>query len=154
MIGPLSAAWWSLQEFINGEENNENEQSPEVILQHLNNSIVLLGQVINKVAYERRLSVLTALNDNKTARKQLKNNQEEINEESKHLFGEDFQNQLKTCAKAQESAEKLLSRPNKRKAPPHHNRPNQMGSSSASTSRPSGGASSSWWNRGGRGSWK
>jgi len=46
---------------------------------------------------------LTALNDNKTARKQLKDNQEEINKESKHLFGEDFQNQLKTCAKAQES---------------------------------------------------
>jgi len=54
VIGPLSAAWWSLQEVVNGEENNENEQPPEVILQHLNNSIVLLGQVINKVAYERR----------------------------------------------------------------------------------------------------
>jgi len=97
---------------------------------------------------------LTALNDNKTARKQLKDNQEEINMESKHLFVEDFQKQLKTCAKALESAKKPLSRPNKRKAPPHHNRPNQMGSSSASTSRPSGGASSSWSNRGGRGSWK
>jgi len=57
------------------------------------------------------------LNDNKTARKQLKDNQEEINKESKHLFGEDFQNQLKTCAKAQESAEKLLSRPKRNSTP-------------------------------------
>ena len=153
VMGPLSAAWATLQEVVNAEE--EPTHDPEIVLKHLNDSIVLLGQVINKVAYERRLSILTALNDNKQAKKQLRDNQEEISKDSQFLFGEEFQKQIKTCAKAQESADKLLSRPGKRKFPTHTNRPNQAGSSTSNYSpRPSGGASS-WSSRGrGGGSWK
>ena len=137
VMGPLSAAWWAVQEVVNGEKDPD----PAEVLKHLNDSIILLGQAINKVGYERRLSVLSSLNDNKQAKKQLKDNQDEIKKESKFLFGEEFQKQLKTCAKAQESADKLLSRPGKRK----WMRP----------TRPTGGVQSSWsTSTKGRGGWK
>ena len=119
--------------------NGEKDPDPAEVLKHLNDSIILLGQAINKVGYERRLSVLSSLNDNKQAKKQLKDNQDEINKESKFLFGEEFQKQLKTCAKAQESADKLLSRPGKRKWMTSNSRPNHGGSSNNATTRPTGG---------------
>ena len=95
----------------------------------------MLGQAINKVGYERRLLVLSSLNDNKQAKKQLKDNQDEIKKESKFLFGEEFQKQLKTCAFAQESADKLLSRPGKRKWMTSNSRPNHGGSSNYATTK-------------------
>ena len=146
VMGPLSAAWLAVQNVVNGEEEDPD---PDTVLKHLNDSLVLLGQAINKIGYERRLAILSTLNDNKQARKQLRENQDEINKESKFLFGEEFQKQLKACAKAQESADKLLSKSLKRKLPPTDNQPNQAGSSRAST-RPTGGASS--WSKRGRGS--
>ena len=103
--------------------------------------------------FDIRLSILSSLNDNKQARKQLKDNQEEINKESKFLFGENFQSQLKACAKAQKSADELLSRSGKRKLSATDNRPNQAGSSSSTNNRPTGGESS-WSARGGRNKWR
>ena len=51
---------------------------------------------MGKMAYERRLSVLTELSDVKNAKRQLKDNQEDINKEQKFLFGEEFQKHIKT----------------------------------------------------------
>ena len=59
------------------------------------------------MAYERRQSVLAELRDAKIAKRQLRDNQEDINKEQKLLFGEEFQKHIKTLAKAQDSAEKL-----------------------------------------------
>lgn len=118
----------------------------------MNDSIVLLGQVINKVAYERRLAVLGALHDVKHAKKQLKENQEEFRKEDKFLFGKEFQSQLKTLKKAQESAEKLLTKSSstskntgedggRKRKYPFGDRPFSPSSSSYhGYSRPSGGA--------------
>ena len=114
----------------------------------------MLGQTINKVGYERRLSVLSFLNDNKQAKKKVKDNQDEINKAFKFLFGEEFQKQLKTCAKAQESADKQLSRPGKRKRMTSNNRPYHRGSSSHATTRLTGEASSWSTSTRGRGGWK
>lgn len=47
---PLSAAWATHQEVVNAEK--EPTHDPEIVLKRLNDSIVLLGQVINKVAYQ------------------------------------------------------------------------------------------------------
>ena len=101
----MGKLWSKVQTYVHAEEG---DLEPEEVVDLLNKSMVLLGQAINKIAYERRLSVLGALSDIKGAKKELKENSEEINAEKKLLFGETFQKQLKTTTKAQESAEKLL----------------------------------------------
>ena len=111
ITGPLGKVWSQVQTYLHTEEENLD---PEEVLGQLNASIVLLGQAINKVAYERRLSVLAALTDAKTAKKDLKDNLEDINKENKLLFGEQFQKQIKTVTKAQESAEKVFSKTKKK----------------------------------------
>ena len=119
-------------------------------LQNINEAIVLLGQVINKVTYERRLSILAGLNDVKQAKSLIKDNLEDLNTETKFLFGETFH--VKATAKAQESAEKLFAKTGgKRKWSATNNRPNQQGLSPSQQGprQPTGGAST----RRGRGSW-
>ena len=107
-MGPLAAAWHGLQSVVRQEDGEEPD--PENILKNLTDSVVLLGQAINKMAYERRLSVLAELSDVKNTKRQLRDNQEDINKEQKFLFGEEFQKHIKTLAKAQESAEKLFAK--------------------------------------------
>ena len=104
VLGPLSAAWLKLQDVV----NDDVEIDPGEVLGHLNDAVVLVGQVINKVTYERRLSILAGLNDVKQAKALIKDNVEDLNSEAKFLFGENFQKHVKATAKAQESAEKLL----------------------------------------------
>ena len=58
-MGPLAAAWHGLQSVVRQEDGEEPD--PENILKNLTDSVVLLGQAINKMAYERRLSVLAEL---------------------------------------------------------------------------------------------
>ena len=69
-MGPLVSAWSTMQEVV----NEDKEIEPEIVLDGLNDAIVLLGQVINKVTYERRLSILGALNDVKQAKSLIKDN--------------------------------------------------------------------------------
>ena len=148
VMGPLSSAWTKLQDVVNEKENAENE--PESVLKNINEAIVLLGQVINKVTYERRLSILSGLNDMKQAKSLLKDNLEDLNTETKFLFGETFQKHVKTTAKAQESAEKLFAKSGSKRKWSATNRPNQQGlSPSYQGPRPSGGAPT----QRGRGNW-
>ena len=87
-LATLSSAWTKLQDVVNEKENAENE--PESVLKNINEAIVLLGQVINKFTYERRLSILAGLNDMKQSKSLLKDNLEDLNTETKFLFGETF----------------------------------------------------------------
>ena len=118
IMGPLAAARHGLQSVVRQEDGEEPD--PENILKNLTDSVVLLGQAINKMAYERRLSVLTELSDVKNAKRQLRDNQEDINKEQKFLFGEEFQKHIKTLAKAQESAEKLFAKNTLERKDRHH----------------------------------
>ena len=55
-MGPLSVA---VQEVV----NEDADPDPAIVMKHLNDSFELLGQAINKVGYERRLSIrLTTTN--------------------------------------------------------------------------------------------
>lgn len=83
---PLGWTWGAIQQHMVKQDDEEEDSGPdpELIVKYINDSIVLLGQVINKVAYERRLSILAALNDIKSAKHkecQTKNqgNQENFN---------------------------------------------------------------------------
>ena len=107
LMGPLGKAWTDMQACV-GDDGEDPD--PADILKLLNQSVVIVGQLTNKVAYERRLAVLGALNDIKGAKRQLKDHQEDISEEEKLLFGELFQKHVKTVTKAQESAEKLFAK--------------------------------------------
>ena len=72
--------------------------------------MVLLGQTINKVASERRLTILSTLTDVKTAKKDIIENSEDMGKEEKLSFGKRFEKQLKSASKSQESAEKVFSK--------------------------------------------
>ena len=135
IMGPLAAAWHCLQSVVRQEDDEEPD--PEKILKNLTDSVVLLGQAINKMAYERRLSVLAELSDVKNAKRQLKDNQEDINKEQKFLFGEEFQKHIKTLAKAQDSAEKLFAKNSSGKK-----RSSSSSWTSSTNSRPFSGGSS------------
>ena len=50
-LGPLSAAWLEMQKGIQDDLEEGSETNPELVLEHLNNTIVLIGQTINKVSY-------------------------------------------------------------------------------------------------------
>jgi len=80
-----------VQTFLHTDENGD-EMDPEEILKLLNSSVVLLGQTINKVAYGRRLAVLAALTDVKTAKKDIKENIEDLGKEEKLFLGNFFKN--------------------------------------------------------------
>ena len=135
IMGPLAAAWHGLQSVVRQEDDEEPD--PEKILKNLTDSVVLLGQAINTMAYERRLSVLAELSDVKNAKRQLKDNQEDINKEQKFLFGEEFQKHIKTLAKAQDSAEKLFAKNSSGKK-----RSSSSSWTSSTNSRPFSGGSS------------
>ena len=68
VTGPLGRVWSSIQQYIQG---NEEELDPQEVLTNLNASVVLLGQAINKIAYERRLTILAAVDDIKHAKRLL-----------------------------------------------------------------------------------
>ena len=156
IMGPLGKAWSSIQSITQSDE--EEGPDPEEILKDLNSTIVLLGQTINKMAYERRLSVLSALNDAKSAKRQIKDNLDDINKEKKCLFGDEFQKHIKTLTKAQESAEKLFTKAGtKRKFPSSNSRPflpSSSSNNSSYSSRTNAGGASFSKNRGGGFSWK
>ena len=67
MAGPLGKAWSSIQRYV--QRDSEDGPDPEETLQSLNSVMVLLGQTINKVTYERRVAVLATLNDVKKAKR-------------------------------------------------------------------------------------
>ena len=66
------------------------------------------------MTYERGLTILAGLNDVKQPKTLLKDNMEDLNSETKFLFGETFQKHVKTTAKAQKSAEKMLAKAGKK----------------------------------------
>ena len=58
---------------VNGDVDDE-EIDPSVVLGDLNDTVVIFGQVINKVTYEKQLSILTGLNDLKQAKSLIEDN--------------------------------------------------------------------------------
>ena len=61
------------------------------------------------MAYERRLAILGTLGDIKSAKRQFKDQIEELQGKKKMLFGTEFQKHLKTVTKAQEHAETFFT---------------------------------------------
>ena len=105
-----------MQNFIN-QTDEEGDVDPETCVNNLNAAIVLLGQAINSLAYERRLSILTTISDHKSAKVQLRDNAQTMMEEKSHLFGEAFRKNMKDLTKAKENAEKIFSN---KKPPKQH----------------------------------
>ena len=67
IMGPLASEWHGLQSVVRQEDDEEPD--PEKILKNLTDSVVLLVQAINKMAYERRMSVLADWSDVKNAKR-------------------------------------------------------------------------------------
>ena len=105
-MGTLASAWMKLQEVV----ANDSEIEPGTVLQNLNDTVVLFGQVINKVTYERRILILSGQNDIKQAKALVKDSLEDLNSGTKFLSGESFQKHIKATVNAQDSAEKFLAK--------------------------------------------
>ena len=105
--------WGDIQSYISGTADEDPD--PQETVDHLNSVIVLLGQALRKLSYERRLSALSAISDVKSAKKQLKEHMELLANEKTNLFGEEFQKALKAASKAQDSAEKIFTNSKKSK---------------------------------------
>ena len=101
-------------------QEDDEEPDPEKILKNLTDSVVLLGQAINKMAYERRMSVLADLSDIKNAKRRLRDIQEDINREQMFLFGEEFQKHIKTLQKHKILLRSCLQRIGMERKDRHH----------------------------------
>ena len=106
IMRPLAKVWCDIQSFMQDDEKANPD--PEEMVRLLNATVVLLGQTVNKIAYERRLSVLTALSDMKNAKRQLRENVDVINKEESHLFGDEFQKKLKTITLSPRLGRKVI----------------------------------------------
>ena len=123
------------------------DPDPELVLKHLTNTVVLIGQTINNRA------ILASLGDIKSVKRQLKDHMEELQGGKKMLFGTEFQKHLKAVTKAQVSAEKLftktdLSTSSSRKRPYPSSRSPFSTSSSYGSSRQNQGGENSYKSRG------
>ena len=117
VMGPLGRAWTSLEEY-RVDTTDSVQVNPEEMADQLQKSVILLGQTLNAITYQRRLNVMSSLGDAKEARAMLRD--EKVTEalltsEEKVLFGKPFE-KPKSEAEASKGLVDYLNRHKKKPA--------------------------------------
>lgn len=118
-MGPLSTVWSTLEKFRN-EEIAVEDIDIDVMADQLQKSVVMLGQTLNTITYQRRLNVLSAVGDPKEARAMLRDEavQKQLAEsEEDVLLGKPFEKSAKAETDAAKGIVEYLNRNQKPKAP-------------------------------------
>ena len=114
IMGPLSKLWFRFEEVL-AQENNMVQLDLNELIQYLEQSVMLVGQAFNVVTYNRRLNVLSAVQDKQKPKNIIKDQTELLEKSSVDLFRRVFRDHVKETARLRESAKKLLHRASRSK---------------------------------------
>ena len=107
VMGPLGSVWNAVETFRASLDNNQEDPEPidiDAIADGLQKSVMLLSQASNSVTYQRRMETLKSFVDGKAAKNIVKQNMDNFESSTKHLFGTDFKSVLKSAAKDSKDA--------------------------------------------------
>ena len=79
-------------------------------IQYLRQSVMLVGQAFNVVTYNRRLNVLSAVQNKQKAKNIIKDQAELLEKPSVDLFGRVFRNHMKKAAKVKKECKEIYGR--------------------------------------------
>ena len=117
-MGPLSKLWFRFEEAL-AQENNMVQLDLNELIQYLEQSVMLVGQAFNVVTYNRRLNVLSAVQDKQKAKNIIKDQAELLEKPSVDLFGRVFRDHVKETAKVKKECKEIYrrERPDQNKRP-------------------------------------
>ena len=117
-MGPLSKLWFRFGEAL-VQENNMVQCDLNELIQYLEQSMMLVGQAFNVVTYNRRLNVLSAVQDKQKAKNIIKDQAELLEKPSVDLFGRVFRDHVKETAKVKKEGKEIYrpERPDQNKRP-------------------------------------
>ncbi|VDI12579.1 Hypothetical predicted protein [Mytilus galloprovincialis] len=117
-MGPLGNLWMLFEDIRSKIDKGRDDSSAQAhvdnvdfrhILDLLEKTICLVGQSNVAINYQRRLSILQRINnqDSKKARSLLRDKQECLAKNDKHLFGNEFKEELKEWSKTKKEASEM-----------------------------------------------
>ena len=117
-MGPLSKLWFRFEEVLD-QENNMVQLDLNELIQYLEQSVMLVGQAFNVVTYNRRLNVLSAVQDKQKAKNIIKDQAELLEKPSVDLFGSVFRDHVKETSKVKKECKEVYrsERPDQNKRP-------------------------------------
>ena len=117
-MGPLIKLWFRFEEAL-AQENNIVQLDFNELIQYLEQSVMLVGQTFDVVPYNRRLNVLSAIQDKQKAKNIIKDQAELLAKPSVDLFGPVFRDHVKETAKVKKECKEIYrrERPDQNKRP-------------------------------------
>ena len=104
VMGPLSSVWDAVEKYRTSTDDDAEQIDVDGMADALQKSVMLLSQASNSVAYQRRMETLKSFVDQKAAKNILKQNRDNFEGSTKHLFGSDFKSVLKSAVKESKDA--------------------------------------------------
>ena len=124
IMGPLSKLWFRFEEAL-AQENNMVQLNLNELIQYLEQSVMLVGQAINVITFNRRLNVLSAVHHMQKAKNIIKDQAELLEKPSVDLFGRVFRDHMKETAKVKKECKEIY----RRERPDQNRRPFSKGHS-------------------------
>ena len=105
-LGPLTKLWSLFY-----ENTDDGPVDLDEVLEHISQTVILMGQSINYTLYQRRWNALSAYyHDKKAIKKVLDNYQDDFAKENKFLFGEKFQRHVINRERTSQKVETALAK--------------------------------------------
>ena len=117
-MGPLIKLWFRFEEAL-AQENNIVQLDFNELIQYLEQSVLLVGQTFDVVPYNRRLNVLSTIQDKQKAKNIIKNQAELLEKPNVDLFGPVFRDHVKETAKVKKECKEIY----RRECPDQNKRP-------------------------------
>ena len=102
-MGQFSKLWFRFKEVL-AKENSMVQLDLNELTQYLEQSVMLVGQAFNAIAYNQRLNALSAVRDNPKAKSIIKDQAELLEKPSADLFGRVVRDYLKETAKVKKDS--------------------------------------------------
>ena len=109
IFGPLSKLWFRIEEAMASNEGDVQINLSEMS-EYVEQTVMLTGQAINNVTYQRRLNILNSIEEKQKARTTLKNQTSILETPNAFLFGDSFRKLIKDSFKAKKELKEILPR--------------------------------------------
>ena len=120
VMGPLGSVWNAVETYRSKDDENAGEAEPmdiDSMAEALQKSVMLLSQASNIVTYQRWMETLKSFVDRNAAKNILRQNSDNFETSTKHLFGTEFKSVLKSAAKDSKDASVYFGQKAKKAAP-------------------------------------
>ena len=145
VLGPFCSIWSNME--LDKDRIDQDEKAPEEVIEgakaastSFEQTVTLIGQLVNHILYQRRFSILSAMfNDKKKAKLLLKDWKDLLVDNENYLFGGKFEDKVVKTQKTKLKTKQLLKDSVPSKSPrfprgPHPQRPRGRGRSGYSWS--------------------